>query len=99
MVSSLKEHIIDIEVQLENFNEKILNEWAIDTSLVAIHTDTKIKKIQKRVIKKAIPVLNFQFLVEFTSICKYTVSTEIRLLDSTGYQVDKLSYQEDINVV
>lgn len=98
MVSSLKEHIIDIEVEVENFNEKILNEWSIEISLVAI-TDSDIKKIQKRVIKKALPLINFQFLVEFTTICKYCLSTEIMLLDSTGYAVDKLSFQDYISVV
>lgn len=99
MVSSLKEHIIDVEVEIENFNEKFSNDWAIDTSLTAIQTETKIKKIHKRVIKKALPLINFQFLVEFTSICKYSVTAEIRLLDCNGYLVDKLCYDSDLNVV
>ncbi len=97
-VSSLKEHIISVEVELANYSEALVRDWSIETILVIKDAIFYNVKMRKNAIKKVQPIVIFQFLVEFTAICEHIVAVEINLKHSNGYLVNKLSFSKKINV-
>lgn len=98
-VSSLKEHIISVEVELGNYSDDLAHDWSIETILVIKDAIFYNVKMRKNAIKMVQPIIIFQFLVEFTAICEHIVAVEINLKHSNGYLVDKLSFNKKINVV
>lgn len=98
-VSSLKEHIISLEIEIENYSEKVVDECSIETVLVIRDAIFYNIKMRKSAIKKVQPIVIFQFLVEFTAICEHTVAAEIYLKHSNGYLLNKLAFNRKISVV
>lgn len=98
-VSSLQEHILETEVEVRHLDSRFGKEWIVEADLVCKDCLLDQVRFNRKAIKPAKSILSFHFLVHFESICKHRLSLQIRLLNKGGYDIDKLDFEETLEVV
>jgi hypothetical protein len=98
-LSSLKEHIIETELEVKYIKEAELRDWSIECDLVAKDTLFFNTKFKKQAIKSAKNLISFQFLVTFESICKHKLDMTIKLINRCGLLMDKIELEGEIDII
>lgn len=98
-VSSLKEHIIECEVELLCSKDSNLSKWSVEAELTAQECLFDQVKFKKKAIKEAKSLVSFQFLVHFESLCRHRLELSVKLINSAGFLLDRIDSQEEIEVV
>lgn len=98
-VSSLREYIIETEVEIHHIQEAQIINWSVEAELTCSECIFDQIKFTKKAIKTAKPLISFNFLVHFESICQHKLTIEISLLNKNGYLIDKLLREEHIEII
>lgn len=98
-VSSLKEHIIECEVELVFSKDACISKWSVEAELTACECLFEQVKFKKKAIKGAKALVSFQFLVHFEALCRHRLELSVKLLNSAGFLLDRIDSKEEIEVV
>jgi hypothetical protein len=98
-VSSLKEHIIECEVEVVCSKNSTISKWSIEAELTATECLCEQVKFKKKAIKEAKSLVAFQFLVHFETLCKHRLELSVKLINSAGFLLDHIESDEQIEVV
>lgn len=98
-VSSLKEHIVECEVEVKNVTDDSLSKLTVEAELKASECIFEQVKFTRKSIKEARSLVSFHFLVQFDAICKHELQLSVRLLSTTGFLLDRIEAKEIVEVV
>lgn len=96
-VSTLKVHIVDVEVEILNLEESEEESWTVQAILEVKDNIFHKQKVYKETVKSAKEMLNFRFMVEFISVCRHRVAMKVQLMHHNGFVVDSIVLSEIIN--
>lgn len=98
-ISSLKEYIVEAEVEVRHVKEHHTKHWTVEAVLECRECIFNQVKFAKKTIKPARSLISFHFLVHFESICKHKMTLSVKLLNRNGYLIDHIFAEEHIEII
>ena len=96
--SSLREHIVETEVEVRHVGEVTLRDWSIEAELVCTEAGLGQVKFRKKTIKQAQSLVGVSFMLHFESVSRHRLGLTVRLLNRDGFLVDELTAESSLEV-
>lgn len=87
--STLKDHVIDVKVDIENSEKSVLSHWTVVCELFAEELILNKKIFSKYSMKCAKNNICFKFLCNFTVVAEHKITLKLKLVNPLNSVIDE----------